>query len=162
MPVSKVFSGSVILGSQGLVMGVDRGTFRGNHHELVDQPCNASPDERAKPVDPVVPPPPAHQCRPKCQGWIHGGSLKGPSNKDICPEDEPDCKGCYDTETASLGVDRCRIDRVNQPEGHHYLKEQCPHLVFSRCQGKPTSPLSNYGPELSMNESKLKMIHHLG
>lgn len=100
---------------------------------VIDHPCNATANQRAGPVDPVVCPCPADQGRTEGDRRVHRCTVEGTAGQDVGSNNETNCNGCDDPQIALLWIDRGGIDSVDQAEGHHYLEHQSvPHAHAGR------------------------------
>lgn len=112
-----------------------------NHEKLVDEPGEGCPDERADPVDPVVPPPPPDERRPERPCRVHGGTVEGPAGEDVGADHEADRQRRDGGDVAALRVDGGGVDCVDQPERHDNLEEHRVPLADPRRHRKAQRPL---------------------
>lgn len=112
-----LISGLVVSGWE-LLVGV------ADEDDLVDDSGDATTDERADPVDPVVFPGPANNGRSECDGRVHGCSGEGPTQQNVSANDETNGDGSNGSQTTPLGVNGGSVDSVHQTESQHDLQHQ--------------------------------------
>uniref|UniRef100_A0A7C8YVZ0 Uncharacterized protein n=1 Tax=Opuntia streptacantha TaxID=393608 RepID=A0A7C8YVZ0_OPUST len=96
------------------------------HEDIgVDEASQATTNERADPVDPVVMEVTAGDCGSKGPGWVHGPTGEWTSCQDVGPNNEPNSHGGNDAYGALLGVGCCCIHSVDQAKSYDYLQHYC-------------------------------------
>lgn len=130
--------GSSVIGDRELFM-----SDVSDEEGVVDEGGDGGADEGAEPVDPVVVPGPADDGGAEGDGGVHGRAVEGSAGEDVGADDEADGDGSDDSEVPLLRVNGCRVDGVDQPEGHHDLEHQRVPRGHIRRQSERPSFLPN-------------------
>ncbi|KAG0452716.1 hypothetical protein HPP92_025380 [Vanilla planifolia] len=95
-----------------------------DEQELVDDSRKPTSDEWADPVDPVVRPHEADECRAEGHRRVHRRAGERTSKEDVGAHDEADRDGGDGPEIPPLGVHSGGVHRVDQTEGYDDLEDK--------------------------------------